>query len=54
MFRYSFSLEDEAKAIENAVVSALSDGIRTRDIAAEGEKAIGTTECGDEIIRRIG
>ena len=54
MFRYSFSLEDEAKAIENAVASALSDGIRTRDIAAEGEKAIGTTECGDEIIRRIG
>ena len=54
MFRYSFSLEDEAKAIENAVASALSDGIRTCDIAAEGEKAIGTTECGDEIIRRIG
>ena len=53
MLRYSFSLEKEARAIENAVASALSDGIRTRDIAAKGEEAIGTVECGSEILRRI-
>lgn len=53
MLRYSFSLEKEAKAIEDAVASALSDGIRTKDIAAEGEEAVGTVECGSEILRRI-
>ncbi len=54
MLRYSFSLEKEARAIEEAVSSALSDGVRTRDIAAEGEETVGTAACGDEIIRRIG
>ena len=54
MLRYSFSLEKEARAIEEAVSSALSDGVRTRDIAAEGEEKVGTAACGDEIIRRIG
>ena len=53
MLRYSFSLEKEAAAIENAVKSALSDGIRTRDIAVEGEKTVGTKECGREIEERI-
>ena len=53
MLRYSFSLEKEARAIENAVASALFDGVRTRDIAAKGEEAIGTAECGSEILRRI-
>ena len=53
MLRYSFSLEKEAAAIENAVKRALSDGIRTRDIAVEGEKTVGTKECGREIEERI-
>ena len=53
MLRYSFSLEKEAKAIEDAVSSALSDGVRTKDIASEGEDFVGTAECGDEIIRRL-
>ena len=53
MLRYSFSLEKEAVSIENAVKSALRDGIRTRDIATEGEKCVGTKECGKEIEERI-
>ncbi len=53
MLRYSFSLEKEAEAIEDAVKSALADGIRTRDIAVEGEKIVGTKECGREIGERI-
>ena len=52
MLRYSFSLEDEARCIEDAVAEALSDGIRTSDIAAGGDY-IGTAECGDEIARRM-
>lgn len=52
MLRYSFSLEDEARCIEDAVAASLSDGIRTSDIAAGGDY-IGTAECGDEIARRM-
>ena len=53
MLRYSFSLEKEAVAIEDAVRSAISDGVRTRDIAVDGEAVVGTAECGKEIERRI-
>ena len=53
MLRYSFSLEKEAKAIEDAVASALSDGVRTKDIASSNAEYVGTEECGSEIIRRI-
>ena len=52
MLRYSFSLEDEARCIEDAVAASLSDGIRTSDIATGGDY-IGTAECGDEIARRM-
>ncbi len=53
MLRYSFSLENEAKSIESAVSAALADGVRTRDIATDGDEAVGTAECGSEILRRI-
>ena len=53
MLRYSFALENEAKAIEDAVSSALRDGVRTKDIALSGDEWVGTAGCGDEIIRRI-
>ena len=50
MLRYSFDLPAEAGAIEAAVEKALNDGHRTGDIAAKGDKVIGTHEMG-EIIR---
>lgn len=50
MLRYSFGLPAEADAIEAAVEKALNDGHRTGDIAAKGDKVIGTHEMG-EIIR---
>ncbi len=53
MLRYSFSLEKEARSIEEAVERALADGVRTADIAKDGEERIGTAECGDEILRRL-
>ena len=52
MLRYSFALTKEADAIENAVKKALSDGVRTKDIAAGGD-FVGTDECGSEILRRL-
>ncbi|MDO5294050.1 MAG: 3-isopropylmalate dehydrogenase [bacterium] len=53
MLRYSFDLEKEADAIENAVKAVLKDGIRTIDIYSEGSKLVGTKEMGDEIVKRI-
>lgn len=50
MFRYSFHLPDEAKAIEDAVDAVLNEGWRTADIAKPGETAIGTLKMG-ELIR---
>ena len=50
MLRYSFGLSAEADAIEAAVEKTLNDGHRTGDIAAKGDKVIGTHEMG-EIIR---
>lgn len=50
MLRYTFGLMEEADAIESAVEKVLSDGYRTHDIAKEGEKAIGTKECGDLVV----
>ena len=53
MLRYSFALEDEAKAIENAVSSILADGLRTPDLATGSDEAIGTSQMGDAIAGRI-
>jgi len=52
MLRYSFGLEDAAKAIENAVKQTIADGFRTGDIAAEAA-SLGTREMGDEIAKRL-
>ena len=53
MLRYSFSLAEEADAIENAVDRALNEGLRTGDIAPKGAPTLSTTEMTDEIIRRL-
>lgn len=53
MLRYSFSLDKEAEAIERAVKEALRDGVRSADIAKDGERIYTTEEVGDEIERRI-
>ncbi len=49
MLRYSFNLQDEAKAIEDAVSSVLSNGIRTADISTAGSKPVGTAAMGDAL-----
>lgn len=50
MFRYSFNLPAEAKAIEEAVDAVLNEGWRTADIAKPGEEVVGTLKMG-ELIR---
>jgi len=49
MLRYSFSLADEADAIEQAVSSFLKAGYRTPDIMAEGFTEVGTKKTGELI-----
>ena len=49
MLRHSFSLEREAGVIERAVDSALGSGMRTADIAVEGERVIGAHAMGEAI-----
>ena len=49
MLRFSFDLDKEADAIEQAVSQVLKGGYRTIDIMSEGKKQIGTVEMGDLI-----
>jgi 3-isopropylmalate dehydrogenase len=53
MLRYSFALETEAEAVENAVVVALEQGYRTYDIMSEGKTRVGTKEMGDLVAQRV-
>jgi 3-isopropylmalate dehydrogenase len=52
MFEYAFKLNDEAKAIRDAVDASLSEKVVTVDIAEEG-KAYSTSEVGDWIAAKI-
>jgi len=49
MFRYSFARGEIAERIEGAVRAVLAQGLRTADIAAPGERMIGTREMGDAV-----
>lgn len=53
MLRYSFSLEKEARCIEDAVTAVLEKGYRTSDIARAGENVTGTREMGALILQHI-
>ncbi len=53
MLRYSFDLDKEADAIENAVKQVLKDGYRTGDIMSEGCTQAGCSEMGDLLSERI-
>ena len=53
MLRFSFDLDQEADAIENAVENVLKDGYRTIDIISEGKVQIGTAEMGNKICSYI-
>jgi 3-isopropylmalate dehydrogenase len=53
MLRYSFSLTEEAAAIEAAVASFLASGHRTRDIHEKGMILVGTKSAGSLIAENI-
>ncbi len=53
MLRFSFDLDKEADAIEEAVSQVLKDGYRTIDIMSEGKVQVGTAKIGDLISAKI-
>ncbi len=56
MLRYSFELEEAAKAIETAVCKAITAGYRTSDIFIAGDtklRKVGTSQMGDAIAGMI-
>jgi 3-isopropylmalate dehydrogenase len=53
LLRLSLGLEEEASAVENAVNTVLSNGLRTADIAKAGESAVGTEAMGSAIAAAV-
>ena len=53
MLRYSFDLDKEADAIDNAVKNVLKEGYRTVDIMSEGCSQVGCKQMGDLLAQRI-
>ena len=53
MLRYSFELETEAQAVENAVLAVLEQDYRTYDIMSEGKIRVGTKEMGELIAQKV-
>ena len=53
LLRYSFDLGPDADLIERAVEAVLADGVRTADIAAEGQTPVSTTAMGDAILAAL-
>ncbi len=54
MLKYSFGMEEESQAIEQAVDQVLNSGGRTADIYQEGLRKLSCSQMGDEIVGQIG
>jgi len=53
MLRYSFGNAEVADRIEAAVGRVLDQGLRTPDIAAEGQATVGTVDMGDAVVAAL-
>ena len=53
LLRYSLQLEDEAKAIEDAIDAVLADGLRTADITDDRGKFASTDEFAQAVIAKL-
>ena len=53
MLKYSFQLQAESQAIENAVEKVLNSGLRTADLAAKGGKFVSCVEMGAAVIKAL-
>jgi 3-isopropylmalate dehydrogenase len=53
MLKYSFHLNKESQAIEDAVEKALGAGLRTADLAQKGEKYVSCEEMGAAVLNHL-
>jgi len=53
MLSYAFKLDKEAEAIERAIVAALEQGYRTKEIHTPGMTLVGTKEMGAAILKNL-
>ena len=53
LLRHVYSPDEESAAIESAVEQVLEDGLRTRDLARNGEGTVGTAEVGAAVAAKI-
>jgi 3-isopropylmalate dehydrogenase len=53
MLRYTFTNEEAAMRIENAVKKVLAQGFRTGDIYEPGTRKVGTREMGDAVLAAL-
>jgi len=53
MLRYSLNQGDLADKIDSAVSDVLDQGFRTRDIAGDSKKLVGTEEMGDLVVKAL-
>lgn len=53
LLRHSLGLEEEAAAVEAAVQSTLSKGLRTRDLVGPGEEAVNTRAMGAAVVEAL-
>jgi 3-isopropylmalate dehydrogenase len=52
LLRHSLDLPEEAAAVETAVREAISEGVRTADIAGRGA-AVSTAQAGDAVLAKL-
>lgn len=53
MLRLSFGLEEEARAVEEAVEAVLSQGFRTPDVMSPGMRQVTTRELGERVAEAV-
>ena len=53
MLRYSLNQAELAEKIDSAVSDVLDQGYRTRDIAGDSQKLVGTAEMGDLVVKAL-
>jgi 3-isopropylmalate dehydrogenase len=54
MLRHGLGRADDADLIDAVVDSSLEDGLRTADLAKEGEPSVGTEEMTEAVIAALG
>ena len=54
MLRFSLGQDEAAARLEAAVDAALAAGLRTADLAVEGETPISTSAMGQAVCERLG